>query len=89
MRFYGLSDTHVLDMPINRFWLLNSQVDRISAQEDYRSARANMVSQSTKEGVRDYFDGLSKELGTIIVRDETQPDYEGIQKLKRLAQGFR
>ena len=89
MRFYGLSDTHVLQMPISRFWMLNTNVDRVSAQEDYRTARAHMVSQSTKEGVRDYFDGLAKELGTIIVRDETQPDYEGVQRLKSLAQRLR
>lgn len=89
MRFYGLSDTHIFDMPINRFWLLNSNIDRISAQEDFRKARANMTSQATKEGIHEYFDGLSKEMGTIVVRDETQPDYEGIEKLKRLAKSFR
>jgi len=88
MRFYGLSDQQVFDMPINRFWLLNSNVDRISAQEDYRAARTNMVSQSTKDGVREYFDGLSKELGTIIVRDEREPDLEGIQRLKKLSMKF-
>lgn len=89
MRFYGLTDVNVLEMPIGRFWMLNSNIDRISAQEDYRIARANMVAQSTKNGVREYFDGLAKELGAVIVRDETQPDYEGIQRLKSLAQRLR
>jgi hypothetical protein len=89
IRFYGLSDTQVLDMPINRFWMLNTNIDRISAQEDYRAARAHMASQSTKDGIQSYFDGLTKEMGTVIVRDDTKPDYEGIERLKGLAQRFR
>lgn len=74
-------------MPVNRFWLLNANIDRISAQEDSRAAHVCMTPHITKEGVTDYFDGLKKEIGLVVDRVD-EPDLEGIKRLKALAASF-
>lgn len=88
MRFYGLDDEQVFRMSIRRFWLLNANIDRISAQENYRNAQVAMTANMTKESIETYFKALQAEIGTVVVREET-PDYEGITKLKTMAAMFK
>lgn len=91
MSFYGLSDEHVLKMPISRFWLMSRSVDRISAERDMRAARVAASVQSG-EGVEKLFDDLHKEMGEVarferrvnkVVAAE-QLDREGLHALKGL-----
>jgi len=88
VRFYGMSDAQVMEMPIARFWLMNASIDRISAQEDLRAARRAVLANANKEYVNDYFRSLVKEIGAVVVREDV-PDYEGIQRLKSLASMFK
>ena len=87
VRFYGMSDAQVMEMPVSRFWLMRNNIDRVSAQEDMRAARRAVLANANKEYVNDYFKSLAKEIGTVVEREEV-PDLEGIQRLKSLASKF-
>ena len=82
-----MSDAQVMEMPVSRFWLMRNNIDRVSAQEDMRAARRAVLANANKEYVNDYFKSLTKEIGTVVEREEV-PDLEGIQRLKALASKF-
>lgn len=90
MSFYGLSDEHVLKMPISRFWLMSKAIDRISAERDIRAARI-AISVQSEEGVGKLFDDLHNEMGEVARFEKRvnkviaeQLDREGLHALKGL-----
>lgn len=62
MRFYGLDDVQVLNMPARRFWALESQISRLRSEEDLRLISANAATIS-EDNHRDVIDRLTLELG--------------------------
>lgn len=82
--FYGMRDTHVLSMPIRRFWLMSSMVDRIQAQEDIRAARISRFANADQDSAQSTMNDLRQEVGTVIVSWD-KPDFEGIERLKLIA----
>ncbi len=68
MRFYGLSDEQVLQMPVRRFWLLHKNVDRIAAEEDIRVA-AIAASVQSGESFNELMNGLRKQMGEVVIID--------------------
>ena len=85
MHFYGLSDRHVLDMPIRRFWLLVKNINRISAERDMRTLTVTTVAaQGNDEARKSYRSQLILEMGTVV-KGEDKLDREGWAELKRMA----
>lgn len=83
MSFYSMSDEQVLGMPIKRFWLLNTTIDRIEAQRGVRELTIANAAQSDAQACRD---GLISEVGTIYI-GVPERDEEGLKGLKQLS-GF-
>lgn len=75
IHFYGLPQTAVMEMPIRRFWLFSSNVDRIMAQGDLRALMVT-ASAASPEGGRACQSRLVIELGEIQVLEKTAPIYE-------------
>lgn len=94
MRFYGLSDRQVLEMPVTRFWLLHRSVDRIAAEESIRSAMIGASVQSG-DGLSALLTDLRKQMGTVVDMDqvavamEAKLDKQGFAALKNLGNAFR
>lgn len=86
MRFYGLSDTHVLEMPVHRFWLLLGNADRIQASETHSLLGALSAAQGGKEAVRDLSDRLNARVGLVVV-EHNEFDPKGARRLKLMSAG--
>jgi hypothetical protein len=65
MHFYSITHDELLKLPIRVFWLMNFNIDRITAQNDGRSLNVAAVSQSS-DGVRQYRERLEIETGTVV-----------------------
>lgn len=91
MRFYGLSDTHVLAMPVVRFWFLYQTALRIEAQEDLRllNIAVNTAGMEPNvEGIKALSRNLSDGLGKVIEFDvdvENLPDPDFKERLRKLS----
>ena len=87
MRFYGWTYWEALDQPIEAFWTLSAQIDRIQAEEDMRLFEASFVAQrGGEESVRAYRERLQRQVGTVQV-DKPVFDREALGDLKALG-GF-
>ena len=80
-----------MNMPIKTFWLLNSCIDRIHAQDDMRSLTVSSASQSS-EGSQEFRSQLLLELGTVVSVDQElevskdgQSNLAGFAELKALS----
>lgn len=82
MRFYSLTDKEVLTMPLVRFWLLQSNIGRLSAAEDMRLLKMH-ASIGGKQSFEEYREGLIRELG-IVQKVEEKLDREGLKRLAAL-----
>lgn len=80
--FYGISDQHVLKMPIKRFWLLSENIDRIEAQRDMRALTVANVAQG-EEAARDHRKHLQETVGTLVIGG-AERDQEGFEELKSM-----
>jgi hypothetical protein len=94
MSFYGFSDIQkLLTTPVVTFWMLHKNIDRLMAERDMRTADVAIRSQSA-EGVRDLFEDLKKQMGTVVDFDrvlqsqEAVIDREGLKALKGLEGAF-
>jgi hypothetical protein len=65
MHFYSSSYREVMNLPIKTFWMLNSNVERISAQKDMRSLTVAVCGQDG-EASQSYKESLIAEVGTIV-----------------------
>jgi hypothetical protein len=54
-------------MPIKRFWQFNSNIGRISSEEDLRSLNVSICSQSN-EGIESLSKSLTSSLGEVVVK---------------------
>lgn len=68
-------------MPIRRFWLLESNVSRISAERDLRALQVSMGSQHG-DSARTLTEGLARELGVVVVTEEL--DRSGVGLLRSM-----
>ena len=74
-------------MPVRMFWSFTSNLNRIRAEEDLRTLKVAISSQSG-EGTKDLSRQLDNELGKPIVAPEKPIDHAaGVAKLKALAGG--
>jgi hypothetical protein len=93
MRFYGLSDTHVLQMPVGRFWFLYQTALRIEAQEDLRLLNIAVVTGGMEvnvDGVKSLSKGLSDNIGKVVEFEglpnpDDLPDPDFRERLRKLA----
>ena len=79
-----MTDREVLQMPIRRFWLMYSNISRITAQENI--VQLNILRQS-QNADRDSYEKFTKSLIAQVGEVETiEPDpVEGLAKLKALS----
>jgi hypothetical protein len=85
--FYNVSDEHVLKMPIRRFWAMYSAINRIKAENDLRTAKVFMQSQSgSKESVESFVHDLREEMGDVVQIDHSKQrtDFSEYRKLRDL-----
>ena len=86
-----------MDLPMHIFGILNRNIDRMTAEDDYRMARAIALGFSGGDGLTDLFDQLRKQMGTTILYEDEEPgqisekaryvldmefDAEGLESLK-------
>ena len=91
MHFYHYSREEVLKLPMKFFWLLNQNIDRITAQGDIRKLQVATCSQDS-EATAAYRKQLFLELGDVVKKAKTfdavpnaDRDEAGIRELKILA----
>jgi hypothetical protein len=88
-----MSYEEVMQMPIRTFWLMNSNIERVSAQKDMRSIAVAVCSMGG-EAVQEVHRRLVIETGTIAklkldpIRDAVR-DEQGIAVLKEMAKQKR
>jgi hypothetical protein len=93
MRFYGLTDEHILKMPANRFWFLYNTALRIEAQEDLRLLNIAVKTGGMEldaDGIKSLVNDLSEGVGKVIEFDRSieelaRPDPDFKEKLRKLA----
>ena len=68
MRYYGLSDTEALDMPVTRFLVLHERIVVLQAEEELRDL---LVAHHQKPGER------AKELVSTISKHQTRKQRSG------------
>lgn len=86
MHFYGLGYQETLNLPLRAFWVMSSNINRISAENDIRNLSVVAGGQGG-DGFKEVNRGLQREMGQPIVTtggvDEEAA--QGISKLKALA----
>lgn len=82
----------MMQIPMRTFWLMNSCIERIQAQQDKRFARVSLSAgmNASNDSVKELFTSLDTETGTVVktvfdpiksaVRDEA-----GFNDLKEMA----
>ena len=84
-RFYSMRHDQVLGMPARRFWMMESQIERVSAYEKLQDVPLHQVGMEG-EHVKKYVDRLQESLGDVYdVRPEEFVKTDEDQK-KRLQQ---
>lgn len=87
--FYGMNYREVMDLPIQAFWLMWSNVRRIRAGEDMRLMMVGAAVQSA-DGIQECQERLVLEMGDVFVNHDHNPleakrDEAGFAELKQLA----
>lgn len=93
MRFYTLTDEHVMEMPVTRFWFLFRTISRLEADESISLFDVTFRSsgQGSADVYREYRKALVEAKGVVFrtegltANDQPDPDYR--EKLRRLASG--
>lgn len=80
--FYAMTDVEVMSMPIYRFWLMNSNANRLMAESDLRKLTLAIYSQGGEEA-EEYRATLIKEIG-MVSKSEDKLDREGFESLRSL-----
>ena len=70
-------------MPIKRFWLLETNIQRLQAENDSRQLRLLMASQGPE--AKQVGEALIKEIGTVSSDLTGKRDKNATSKLKNLA----
>jgi hypothetical protein len=82
--FYAMSDRQVLRMPIRRFWLMQLNINRISAERDMRSLSVSAAAACSGDGIKQYRETLVLEIGNVA-KVEEKLDKAGLSRLASLA----
>lgn len=82
MRCYGYRFREVMDLPMHIFSLLQRNIDRMTAEDDYRMARTVALGFSGGDGLSDLFEQLRKQMGSAVVYEDD--DGEVPEKLHRV-----
>lgn len=78
----------IMSIPIEAFWLLANNVDRIIAEEQMHLL-TTLMSSNSGEGFEARMDGLTKQMGEVAVVNEEkasmaeQYDRDGLMALKQ------
>lgn len=80
-------------MPIELFWMLHRNVDRLRADDDYRQAIVVAHAMAGGEGLADLMEKLKEQVGMVVdvdegllamERAEVERDVDGLNDLKSL-----
>lgn len=86
MRFYSMSHSELLALPIYTFWELSRNIDRVRADEDRRLLI--VVAQAFGGDPNEHMRALTKEIGSVAETDEErfddEFDREGFNQLRAL-----
>lgn len=84
VRFYGMTDGHVLNMPIRRFWYMEQQLERVRAQE--LSIQIPLMQCGMGgEHVKEYHHALQERVGQVADVRSTEYVRTSDDDKKRLA----
>jgi len=78
-----MSDEQVLQMPIRRFWVMEGNINAISAERDMRMLTVINSAQS-KEAAEETRDNLIKEMGQVCVVEDVL-DRAGLESLRAMS----
>ncbi|CCG43295.1 hypothetical protein [Magnetospirillum molischianum] len=67
MHHYRMNYDELLALPVEVFWELNKNVNRIQAEKDLRATQVAQAGQLTGEGVKTFEDSLRREMGRVVV----------------------
>lgn len=77
-----MTDVDVMNMPIYRFWLMNSNVNRLMAEADLRRLTLSISAQGGEEA-ENYRASLIREIG-MVSKSEDKLDRDGLEALRSL-----
>jgi hypothetical protein len=66
-----MSFQEVKRLPLRAFWMLQKNIDRLEAAQDYRTMQV-MLSVTSEQGVKAHTERLKKIIGKVIVYDEAR-----------------
>lgn len=76
-----MTDEHVMNMPIKRFWLMSDSIDRIQAERDLRHISV-ITSANSADSIKEKINSLKSRIGKVVISDFGR-DERGMQDLKR------
>lgn len=85
-----MSYAEVMNLPIQSFWFMSDQIERVQSSEDQRRFRVSANAYGG-DGVKDYLEELSKSVGQIYVLDKNaviamqQPEKGAFDDLRSMA----
>lgn len=83
-----MSFNETIELPLNVFWLLNTSIQRIRAEENLRAVTVASATTGTAENYREVRESLMTELGEVMKVDPIETaerDEQGFQELKAIA----
>jgi hypothetical protein len=82
LAYYGMGDIPALEMPVKRFWLLSSSIDRMKSADDIRSIRV-AAAVLDQEAYKSTLESLSESVGSVANKSD-EIDREGLDELKAM-----
>ncbi|NYZ17210.1 hypothetical protein HL658_32090 [Azospirillum sp. RWY-5-1] len=84
MRFYGWTYWEALDTPVQAFWMLHRNIDRLSAEEDLRALENTAVAtRASPDMVEAYEAERRNRLGTVAI-ERPVFDRDGLNALRSM-----
>jgi hypothetical protein len=91
MSFYTLGYVGTMTLPIRSFWMMNANIDRLTAQKDMRALTVAVCGQGG-EAAQAHREQLILEVGTVVKLDDspmsaanTARDESGFADLKAMS----
>lgn len=90
MQFYGLGYQQTLELPIQVFWMMNYNIQRIKSGDDLRLLSLSVATQASGEAATQFRENLVIEHGAPVVENPAARQFEKMQegaidKLKMLS----
>lgn len=85
-RFYSLAPDYVLKMPVKLFWAMNSSLDAVRAEEEFRAMRSYAATNS-EEAAKSVSDELARSMDSVYrkeFQDVVRTSSKEVERLKRL-----